>query len=544
MPIYRFKHPDTGQKIEIWADSKDMAVQKFMSAKGDPKTFRIRDPRTNVTQEITAYDANDAAEIAKRTESGGVGTQLVGGGNVGASQVLGLPVDLITGGMNLVGKPFGMEPIERPTGGSEFFLDIMESPQTLRDKQRLSDYAPQTALERQARRAGEYIGGSAVPAAGFARTAANVGKNLAGQTAATLTASGLEQSALDLMNGQNPELAQMAGMVGSFVPGGASMLAGKARKNQPFQEAIKDLRNRSSNLYANIRGNKRLAIDPTLFKGIEDDAFNFAKQEGFTFINDQGLEVIKQDFTKAKEVLSTLRARDRQNLVTGAQAMSDRKSIQNAISDAEGEEKALLGYIWKQYTNRIGEKLGPEFKQANELWRRSSNADKILTELNIADLKAEQGRDVYSAVKSKLSTLLDRIERGYEPFFNPSEVEAIRQAARQTTPQSLGLLAEKFGFSSGLGGAVRTGAIASTAGATTGDLGTAGVTALGLQGLASTGTAVKTASQSRRVNQMMQEVINNPRLSEQTKRQLINAISTYYGAEAARDVGQQMEVMP
>jgi len=544
MPIYTFEHPDTGQEIQVWAENKDMAVQKFMSEKGEPRKFRIQDPRTNVTQEILAYSDDDAAEIAKRTESGGVGTQLVAGANVGAAQALGLPVDLITGGINFAGKPFGMEPIKDPFMGSQYFENVMEMPQTLRGKQRLSDYAPQTALERQARRAGEYFGGSAIPAAGLASRATNIGKNLAGQTAATLTASTAEQSALDLMRGENPELAQIAGMAGSFVPGGASMLAGKARKNQPFQEAIKDLRNRSSSLYANIRGDKRLAIDPTLFKGMEDDAFNFARQEGFTFIDDKGVEAIKQDFTKAKEVLSTLRARDRQNLVTGAQAMSDRKSIQKAISDAEGEEKALLGYIWRQYTNRIGEKLGPEFKEANELWRRSSNADKILTQLNIADLKAEQGRDVYSAVKSRLSTLLDRIEKGYEPFFNPSEVQAIRQAARQTTPQSIGILAEKFGFASGLKGAVTSAGIASTAGATTGDLGTAGATALGLQGLASTGTAVKTASQSRRVNQMMQEVINNPKLSEQAKRQLINAITTYYGAQEVKDVGRQMEVMP
>ena len=541
MPIYTFEHPDTGQEIQVWAENKDMAVQKFMSAKGEPRKFTIQDPRTNVTQEITAYDENEAAEIAKRTESGGVGTQLVAGGNVGASQVLGLPVDLITGGINLARQPLGMEPIKYPFGGSEHLLDVMESPQILRDKQRLSDYAPQTALERQARRAGEYIGGSAVPAAGFARIASNVGRNLAGQTAATLAASTAEQAALDFFGGEYAPLAQMFGIGASFVPGG---LSSKARKSQPFQQAIKEMRNTSSNLYANIRADKRLAIDPTLFKGMEDDAFNFARQEGFTFIDDKGVEAIKQDFTKAKEVLSTLRARDRQNLVTGAQAMSDRKSIQKAISDAEGQEKALLGYIWNQYTNRIGPKLGPEFSQANELWRRSSNADKILTELNIADLKAEQGRDIYAAIKSKLSTLLDRIERGYEPFFNPSEVQAIRQAARQTTPQSIGILAEKFGFTSSGLGFMRSGGLAAGAGAYTGDPFTAGATALGLQGLASTGTAVKTASQSRRVNQMMQEVINNPKLSEQAKRQLINAISTYYGAEGVRDVGQQMEVMP
>lgn len=540
MPIFRFKHPETGEKIQIWADSKDMAVQKFMSAKGDPKTFRIRDPRTNVTQEITAYDANDAVEISKRAPSGGIGTQFVGGANVGAAQLLGLPVDLATGAINLAGKPFGMEPI-KGIGGSETMLSMMEAPQDIRGQQRLSEYPPQTALERQARRAGEYVGGSAIPAAGFARTASNVGRNLAGQTAATLAASTAEQAALDFFGGEYAPLAQIFGIGASFVPGG---LSSKARKSQPFQQAIKEMRNRSSNLYANIRADKRLAIDPTLFKGMEDDAFNFARQEGFTFIDDKGVEAIKQDFTKAKEVLSTLRARDRQNLVTGAQAMSDRKSIQKAISDAEGEEKALLGYIWNQYTNRIGPKLGPEFSQANELWRRSSNADKILTELNIADLKAEQGRDIYAAIKSKLSTLLDRIERGYEPFFNPSEVQAIRQAARQTTPQSIGILAEKFGFTNSGLGFIRSGGLAAGAGAYTGDPFTAGATALGLQGLASTGTAVKTASQSRRVNQMMQEVINNPKLSEQAKRQLINAISTYYGAEGVRDVGQQMEVMP
>lgn len=527
MPIFKFKNPNTGQAVQVWADTKDMAVQKFQSETRDPKTFRIKDPRSDVSQNITAFDAKEAVKISQNTPSGGLGTQILGGATTGLANLAGLPVDAVSSAMGA----FGLPTSDKPIMGSEFLKEAFEVPffnvDTLKFENRPSEMPPQTGAERFARRGAEYAAGSvAVPGVGGVK-----------QIGSALTAAGGEQTALELTEGDIPKWLQpIIGITSSVVPGllktGVSKGFQKFKGTNPYQVYSSELRNEASNIYSRIRDNKNIAIDPTIFQGLENDAFNFAKQNGFTFIDDAGREVIKKDFEKTKEILSTLRARDRQNYVSGAQAMSDRQSIQNAIKSAEGPEKAMLSYVWRQYKNRIGSQLGPEFEMANELWRRSSNADKILTELNIAGNAIDQGGDAYKLVQGRLKQLLNRIEKGYEPFFNEKEIEAIRNASQQTTAQSIGRFLQQFGFSGSSLTSLKPAILPGAATAYTGDL-TTGAIAAGVGQTASiVGKGMAKGSQNARVNKMIEEVLANPKLGPETKDQLIRAIQTYATQQA------------
>jgi len=535
MPIYKFKNPNTGQAVQVWADTKDMAIQKFQSETRDPKTFRIKDPRSDVSQNITAFDAKEAVKISQNMPSGGLGTQILGGVTTGLANLAGLPVDAVSSAMGA----FGLPTSDKPIMGSEFLKEALEVPffnvDTLKFENRPSQMAPQTGLERFARRGAEYAAGSvAVPGVGGVR-----------QIPSALAAAGGEQAALELTEGDIPKWLQpIIGVASAIVPAGLKAGASKGfqrfKGTNPYQVYSSELRNEASNLYSRIRDNKNLTIDPTIFQGLENDAFNFAKQNGFTFIDDAGREVIKKDFEKTKEILSTLKARDRQNYVTGAQAMSDRQSIQNAIEDAVGSEKAMLSYIWGQYKNRIASQLGPEFEMANELWRRSSNADKILTELNIAGNAIDQGGDAYKLVQGRLKQLLNRIEKGYEPFFNEKEIEAIRNASKQTTAQSMGRFLQQFGFSGSSLTSLKPAILPGAATAYTGDL-TTGAIAAGIgQGASIAGKGMARGSQSARVNKMIEEVLANPKLGPEAKDQLIRAIQTY-AAQQAGGVAEGVE---
>lgn len=527
MPIFKFKNPNTGEAVQVWADTKDMAVQKFQSETRDPKTFRIKDPRSDVSQNITAFDAKEAVKISQNTPSGGLGTQILGGVTTGLANLAGLPVDAVSSAMGA----FGLPTSDKPIMGSEFLKEAFEVPffnvDTLKFENRPSEMPPQTGAERFARRGAEYAAGSvAVPGVGGVK-----------QIGSALTAAGGEQAALELTEGDIPKWLQpIIGIASSVVPAGLKAGASKGfqkfKGTNPYQVYSSELRKEASNIYSRIRDNKNLAIDPTIFQGLENDAFNFAKQNGFTFIDDAGREVIKKDFEKTKEILSTLRARDRQNYVSGAQAMSDRQSIQNAIKGAEGPEKAMLSYVWRQYKNRIGSQLGPEFEMANELWRRSSNADKILTELNIAGNAIDQGGDAYKLVQGRLKQLLNRIEKGYEPFFNEKEIEAIRNASQQTTAQSIGRFLQQFGFSGSSLTSLKPAILPGAATAYTGDLTTGAIAAGVGQGASIVGKGMAKGSQNARVNKMIEEVLANPKLGPEAKDQLIRAIQTYAAQQA------------
>ena len=94
------------------------------------------------------------AERAKAStnilEQAGTGT------SEGIAGMAGMPVDLLTKGINAVGGLAGMPPIQNPVGGSESIRGAL-SPF-------MSDTEPQTMGQRLARRIGQDVGAGAVAA--------------------------------------------------------------------------------------------------------------------------------------------------------------------------------------------------------------------------------------------------------------------------------------------------------------------------------------------------------------------------------------------
>jgi hypothetical protein len=555
MPIYKFTPKGSSEPVQIFAPDKQTAILKLRQAdKSQFVKMKMRAPQTDSPQVIKSISKQEASNVLNNMPSGGIGTQFLAGVNQGVANLAGLPVDLATAGINKVGGAFGMDPIENPFMGSQYFQNVMEMPQTLRGQRRSSEYQPQSPAERFARRGGEYAGASIIPGSATVGAARKLGigpasSTAAGEAAAAATAAGLEQAAVEQVEkteGEIPSwLQSIIGMGGAFIPGlaGGLVKRSSAKKQSIYKQTANDYKKRASNLYGRVKLEGK-AIDPTSYKGLADDSFTYAVDEGFTYIDDLGRVSLSKDFNKSEEVLSTLKARDRQNFVTPAQAMADRKMIQNAIQDSEGPQKALLKKIWTDYEARIGTQLGDDFIEANKLWRTGTTANEILSELNLAAIKIDQGRDAYPLIQNRLSAILQRHENGREPFLTQSQVAAIKKASDTTTTQNIGRMLQQFGLggnslqritSAGLPALGAAGAAQYTGDITVPVI--LGGAAAG-QTVSSAGGAMARGNQSARVNKMIEEVLANPNIIESKKQALINAITRFYGAPTAVATGE------
>jgi len=558
MATFRFGE-DEGSFIDIEAENEQQA-RKIFDTK--VQTFNVQDPRTNVSQKILAYSEEDAIKRAAKISGGGIGTQLVGGANVGVAGLAGLPVDLMTAGINKVGGYFGMDPIENPVGGSEFFRGIMESPQTLRGKKPLSEYAPQTESERYARRIGEFAGATALPGAGIAaQTIKQGGKALpviASDVLASTSAAGAEQLALEKTDGELPTwLQSLIGLAGAIAPGatisGVSRSAvgqaardkfGKYYRGADDYSVAKDaIKSQANKLYKSVEGNASLRLDPDKYNKLANDIFSQAEKSGATILDDAGNRVFSSDFNRVREQFTNIRRRADQayesGYVSSAEVMSDLNAIKKAIGGAKGAEKVALLDMVQQFERSIGKDLGDEFVTANNLWRRQSNAEEILKTMRRARTAEEANMDSFNLIKNRMIQLLNKVEDKKYNFFNQNEVDLLREAARTTTPQTIARFLEKTGLGPGIGNV----GVAPVAGALKGYEmgGTSGAVALGLAGqaLSSGSGAAARFSKNAQVNKLIEEVLNNPKLGETAKDSLIRAIYAYYGEKAARDVTSQ-----
>ncbi|WP_347852477.1 hypothetical protein, partial [Planktomarina sp.] len=263
MPIYKFTPKGSNEPVQIFAPDKATAILKLKQAdKSQFVKLKMRAPQTDSSQVIKSISKQEVSNVLNNMPSGGIGTQFLAGVNQGVANLAGLPVDLATAGINKVGSAFGMDPIENPFMGSQYFQNVMEMPQTLRGQRRLTEYQPQSPAERFARRGGEYAGASMIPGAAGVAQAAKGGRALstaAGEAASVTTAAGLEQAAVEQVEkteGEIPSwLQSIIGMGGAFIPGAIGGFARRssAKKQSIYKQTANDYKKRASNLYGRVK---------------------------------------------------------------------------------------------------------------------------------------------------------------------------------------------------------------------------------------------------------------------------------------------------
>ena len=201
-------------------------------------------------------DAAPAQPAAAPPETNMV-EQSMSGVNEGIANMAGLPVDAVTGAINMgmqgINKVAGtdLQPIENPIGGSESLRGLL-SPT-------ISDTAPQTAAQRYGRRIGQEVGASVVPGGVAMRSAQAPAKVAAGTGASAVGAGTAGQTSREIAP-ENDTMDMIASLIGgAAIPGGMY-----ASQSKPQAPSMDDLQARQTEAYGAVeQSDSRLTDEST-----------------------------------------------------------------------------------------------------------------------------------------------------------------------------------------------------------------------------------------------------------------------------------------
>lgn len=151
-----------------------------------------------------------------------------------------------------------------------------------------------------------------------------------------------------------------------------------------------------------------------------------------------------------------------------------RQTIDKTLKTAQGSDEVALNRmrtILNGFADSVDQSklTGPKqavdiFRQADDLWRRSSKTAKIEELFDLADVKSARYSQsgMSNAVRDKASQLYTRIVKGQEKGFSKEEVDLVRRLAKgEMTPKLVQLIAKfaprgvvSLGAGVGIGGAL------------------------------------------------------------------------------------------
>ncbi len=179
---------------------------------------------------------------ARQTPETGMFEQSMSGVNEGIAGMLGAPVDLMTGALNLGAKGINaaagtqIQPIENPAGGSGTFRDLL-SPT-------ISETPPQNVAQRYGRRIGQEAGAMAIPG-GVAMRGARSPLMLGATEAASAVGSGVSgQTSQEFLPGN-----QTADMIASMIGGLSPIAVARGARPSPQAPSMDDLRGQQTRAY-------------------------------------------------------------------------------------------------------------------------------------------------------------------------------------------------------------------------------------------------------------------------------------------------------
>jgi len=194
-----------------------------------------------IDYDALAREAREARMAESQPQTNMV-EQSMSGVNEGIAGLLGAPVDLMTGAMNLGARGINaiagtdIQPITDPAGGSGTFRDFLAPT--------ISEVDPQTTAQRYGRRIGQELGATAIPGGAMMRGAA-APMALAGTNLASAFGAGVAgQTSQEIAPG-NTTADLIASMIGGLSP----VAAGRAIRPGPQAPSMNDLRTRQGAAY-------------------------------------------------------------------------------------------------------------------------------------------------------------------------------------------------------------------------------------------------------------------------------------------------------
>lgn len=369
----------------------------------------------------------------------GVVSQFGVGSQSGIASALGFPVDAITGGINGLGDLTGMwDPIESPVGGSDTFNALFKP---------LNENvpAPQTGLERGARRVGEEVGASAamlpVAFASPAVRAAPIGA--AAVEGASALGSGTGAA---IANEVAPDsaVADVIGALAGGLPAGmaASRALGLNGTDAVVRPGIEDQRMRAADAYGEVRADQRVLPQAS----VDDMALNLSDNMDANRINPRlhpgssaVLDAILDDSS------GPMRIEDVENLRRLTQ-----RGLPVTASPDDGRLAGMMTDDITSYLDDLNDPVADRLREGRDAHRRGSAAAAITEATTKASRRAARtgsGGNEINATRQNISRLIENPRTARS--FKPEELAMMDEVVRGTGAQNAARRLSRFAPSSG-----------------------------------------------------------------------------------------------
>lgn len=376
----------------------------------------------------------------------GVAGQFGAGSQSGIAQMLGFPVDAVSGAIGGIGELTGLwGPIENPIGGSASINSALEP-------FRSGVPEPKTDLERAARRVGEEVGASAtgLPLG----LATQVGRAAPVATALVEGASGLGSglgAAAANYVAPDSAVAEIAGQLLGGIP--AAMGASRALGLDGVDAVrtggtIESQKQRAADAYDVVRNDPSLySVDP-LVSDINRVASDQNLNRRLQPVSDNILRAVNEDMGVPRGAMgpgAPMRVEDIENM---------RRVIGGSVSPTTAQSDQRLAGLMKDeitsYLDSIQSPATEALRTGRDATRRYKAAEALTEARDKAARRAAStgsGGNEINAMRQNLRSILDSPSK--RKSFTPDELARIEQIVVGNTEQNLMRRLSRFAPTSG-----------------------------------------------------------------------------------------------
>lgn len=400
--------------------------QDLQGQQAEPELARAETDAANAPAPLAPADEEEGltgtvSYEGPNTYRGSYTGQTVSGVNEGIAGILGAPVDLTAFGMNLVPKALNavastdIPEITDPVGGSDWFRDKMAD---------WAIYGPSADQGKQfARRVGESVGASAVPAGLMTKPAMMLASLASG------AGGGVGAATAQHVFPKNP-LAEFLGEVagGGLTVAGAAK-AGQRAAQREIEAAIPttaQLREKASQLYDKAETSGAIA-DPALTQQLADDFRTTLVREGQ--LGPAGrISDADTNTTKAYNLIKQYAGQP----MRPTEMNTVRTVIADGRKSTEPSDQRLAKVLTEQFDD-WARPLAPEFDEARDVASRYLQAEDLEEARELA--KANESGFSQSGLENSLRTQyrgLDRSTIRGKDWFKPETLQTIQNVSRGT----------------------------------------------------------------------------------------------------------------
>jgi hypothetical protein len=369
--------------------------------------------------------------------------QSTSGINEGIAGMLGAPVDLMAGALNMGAKGINavagtnLPSIENPVGGSGTFRDLL-SPT-------ISEVEPQTTAQRYGRRIGQEVGAAAIPGGVMMRGAA-APLALAGTELASALGAGLAgQTSQEIAPGNST-----ADMIASMIGGIGPVVAGRALRPGPQAPTLDNLKQQQAAAYTDVDASQA-RLDPAQRQGLIDH------MRGRT----DAMDMDEFLHPRANRTMSRMDSLEPSPRI--ADVEQKRRLVGRDVAGSLDPSEAMIGQGMKDeidaYLKGLADNggLGPDasatlgrLQDGREMTQRIKKAEAVTGAVTKAERRAASsgtGGNEVNTTRQNIRAMLDNPKQSRG--FSAAEREQMESIVRGTPAQNALRLAGRFSPTSG-----------------------------------------------------------------------------------------------